>query len=1152
MRFISSQSLLGGMLLTLVLAAPSSADASTRTVCSSGCAYDDLQKAIDDAEPGDTIVLRGGETYVGHFVLPVKDNPGGQDIVIRSDAPGPQPGVRLVPDGYPGANVDRSSLARLIGRGGQWKTTPVIAVDPGASHYRIELLDVDGISQEGYYTLLEIGTNNTRQATWASVPSNIVLDRLFIHGHPTKGQQRCVGLNGRSVEVLNSYIVGCKSFAVDAQAIGAFNSPGPMKIINNYLEGTGENILFGGADPRIEGLVPSDIEIRRNHFSKPVAWRSPILAEPVGAPEAARQGGGELGAATYYFKVVAVLEAGGDIALSAPSPERAISVGSGEAVRLTWSGVDGADRYRIYAGNAPGGEDRYMETSGGSTSFLYTGSGEVWQGPPSGGTLWSVKNLLELKNAQRVLIDGNVLEQMWPGGQSGYAILLTPRNEEGTAPWSVVQDVVLSNNIIRHASGALNILGSDDIRPSQQTARIAFRNNLVYDLSSSWGGASHFAVITRSPSDLTFDHNTVFMEGMLVLADDGVSYGLTFTNNLAPHNEYGFYGSSLGTGSAALAGYFPDATFRRNALGGGPAASYPSDNFFPDLGTFRSQFVNPAADDYRLVDGSILRGKATDGKDVGVDFSALAAATSGVVAGWDVAAGAGGGSGTGGGVPEPPSGGSAGSPSPFTSIMQLPGVIQAEDFDNGGAGVGYFDTTAANEGGAYRSTAVDIESSSDAGGGQNVGWISSGEWLSYTVNLAQAGVYTLEARVAAAGQGGTFHIEVNGVDRTGPIAIPDTGGWQSWTTVRRSGVSLAGGGQVWRLVVDAAGPGGIVGNLNFLRVIADEAGTSGGGSTPYAGVPSLPGVIQAENFDEGGYRDTTSGNSGGSYRSGDVDIESTEDAGGGFNIGWMDASEWLAYTVNVASGGVYAIEFRVASAGPGGTFHLEVNGIDRTGPISIPDTGGWQSWTTVQRSGVALGSGSQLWRLVVDSTGSSGAVGNVNYIRVSSGGTVVPSNPFGGNTVVLPGVIEAENYDTGGQGVGYSDATGGNEGGQYRSGGVDIEQSADSEGGYNVGWIEAGEWLAYTVVVGADGAYDVEFRVASPAAGGAFHLEVNGVDKTGAITIPETGGWQSWDTVRVSGVSLSSGTQTWRLVMDRNSDSTGAVGNLNYIRVQSR
>jgi len=1158
MRLLPYRPLLGGLLLSFLIATPAASYARTLNVCNSGCAYDDLQRAIDDAQPGDTILLRGGETFVGHFILPVKDNPSGQDIVIRTDASGlPGPGVRLVPDGYPGANVNRASLARLIGRGGQWKTTPVIAADPGANHYRVELLDVDGIAQEGYYTLLEIGTNNARQATWASVPSNIVLDRLFIHGHPTKGQQRCVGLNGRSVEVLNSFIVNCASFVVDAQAIGAFNSPGPMKINNNYLEGTGENILFGGADPRIEGLVPSDIEIRRNHFSKPVAWRSPILSAPVGAPGAARQSGGELGAAAYYFTVVAVLESGGDVAVSAPSPERSISVSTGDAVRLTWSGVDGADRYRIYAGNAPGGQDRYMETNGAVTSFVYTGANQTWQGPRPNGTLWSVKNLLELKNAQRVLIDGNVLEQLWPGGQSGYAILLTPRNEEGTAPWSVVQDVVLSNNIIRHASGALNILGTDDIRPSQQTSRITVRNNLVYDLSSAWGGASHFAVITRSPSDLTFDHNTVFHEGMLVLVDDGVSYGLTFTNNAAPHNDYGFYGSSLGIGSAALAGYFPDANFRRNAFGGGPASSYPADNFFPDLGTFRAQFVNPDAADFRLVEGSILRGRGTDGKDVGVDFAALASATAGVVAGWDVASGGstGGAPGGGTGGTDSGGGGSAGTLSPFTSIVQLPGVLQAENFDNGGSGVAYFDSSAGNEGGSYRSTGVDIESTSDAGGGYNVGWMAAGEWLAYSVDVSQAGSYTMEARVAVAGNGGTFHIEVNGVDRTGPLTIRDTGGWQNWVTISKAGVSLNAGQQLWRLVIDSAGSGGLVGNLNYLRIVADGAGGGGAaGSTPYTSAPVLPGVIEAENYDQGGasvaYGDTSSGNAGGSYRSGDVDIESTSDVDGGFNIGWMDAGEWLKYTVTVATAGDYTMDFRVASAGPGGTFHLEVNGVDRTGPLTIPDTGGWQSWATVRTAGISLTAGGQVWRLVIDRAGSSGIVGNLNYLRVLSSGAT--STPFGGTAVSLPGVVEAENYDSGGQGVGYRDFSGGNEGGQYRSGEVDIESADDASGGYSVGWIQAGEWLAYTVVVGADGTYDLEFRVASAGSGGSFHLEVDGVDKSGSVSVPDTGGWQSWVSVRVNGVSLRGGTQAWRLVMDRNGGDTGAVGNINYIRITER
>ena len=101
--------------------------------------------------------------------------------------------------------------------------------------------------------------------------------------------------------------------------------------------------------------------------------------------------------------------------------------------------------------------------------------------------------------------------------------------------------------------------------------------------------------------------------------------------------------------------------------------------------------------------------------------------------------------------------------------------------------VAYSDTTAGNVGGAYRPTNVDIETTTDTGGGYNLGWVDAGEWLKYTVNVTAAGAYDLEVRVAARGAGGIFHIEINGVDRTGPITIPETGGWQQWTSVGKPG-----------------------------------------------------------------------------------------------------------------------------------------------------------------------------------------------------------------------------------------------------------------------------------------------------------------------------------------------------------------------------
>ena len=330
----------------------------------------------------------------------------------------------------------------------------------------------------------------------------------------------------------------------------------------------------------------------------------------------------------------------------------------------------------------------------------------------------------------------------------------------------------------------------------------------------------------------------------------------------------------------------------------------------------------------------------------------------------------------------------------------LPGVIQAENFDEGGAEVGYSDNTAWNAGNQYRTTGVDVEAT--AGGGFNVGWAFAGEWLKYTVNVATAGTYDIEFRVASNGTGGSFHLEANGVNLTGPMTVPDTGGWQTWNTIRRSGVNLAAGTQVWRLVMDADGPSTAVGNFDEVRVTSSGGGGGGSGTTPFGGTAvALPGTIEAENFDVGAagaaYLDDSTENSGGQYRTTAVDIEGSTDTGGGYNVGWMFAGEWLAYTVNVGAAGTYDLEFRVASNGTGGTFHVEVGGANVTGPLSVPDTGGWQTWTTIRRTGVNLNAGSQVWRVVMDSNGATTAVGNLNWIRVAS-----PTSPVGATLVREP------------------------------------------------------------------------------------------------------------------------------------------------------
>jgi hypothetical protein len=332
-----------------------------------------------------------------------------------------------------------------------------------------------------------------------------------------------------------------------------------------------------------------------------------------------------------------------------------------------------------------------------------------------------------------------------------------------------------------------------------------------------------------------------------------------------------------------------------------------------------------------------------------------------------------------------------GSSTPFGGTpTALPGTIQVENFDNGGSGIAYADTTAGNAGGVYRSSNVDIGPASDTGGGYYVGWTRTGEWLNYTVNVAQTGSYTLETRIAGVGTGARFHVEVDGVDVTGSMSVPNTGGWQTWQTINKSGISLTAGTRVVRLVFDqGTSQNSGVGNYNYLR-FTTGSGSGGSGSTgpaPFSGTPvPVPGTLQAENFDTGGsgvaYVDTTAGNTGGAYRSTDVDLGPTTDVGGGYYVGWTRAGEWLKYSVDVTQSGTYTLDVRIASRGTGASFHVEVDGSNVTGPMIVPDTGGWQAWQTITKTGISLTAGTRVVRVVFDKRAvENQGVGNYNYLR---------------------------------------------------------------------------------------------------------------------------------------------------------------------------
>lgn len=343
--------------------------------------------------------------------------------------------------------------------------------------------------------------------------------------------------------------------------------------------------------------------------------------------------------------------------------------------------------------------------------------------------------------------------------------------------------------------------------------------------------------------------------------------------------------------------------------------------------------------------------------------------------------------------PGAPEGVSISTPTPIGANT----VLEVENFDSGKDGTSYHDAQSANLGGnSYRNgTGVDIISANDQGSTRAVGIVKAGEWLRYTTNVQSAGTYNIEFRVAALGAGGKFHLEVDGKNVTGSLAVTDTKSWTSYTSVIRKGVALTAGQHTMRLVFETNGKTGYVGNFNLIRftkaaATSSPAAVTAPPSPAYKAVNLSAGTyvaIQAEDFDNGAngvaYKDSTSANQGGQYRSTSVDIEKTSDSKGGYDVGYLTQGEWLDYTVNVAKGGTFNVDARIASAYTGGKFHLEVDGKNVTGSLSFVNTGNFQKWTTLRKSGVAISAGKHTIRLVIETTGGHPFAGNVNWIQFS-------------------------------------------------------------------------------------------------------------------------------------------------------------------------
>jgi len=429
---------------------------------------------------------------------------------------------------------------------------------PGATHYRFIGLEITRTPGTGIaYQLVSIASGTA---------DHIILDRVWLHGSAHDDNKNGINLSGmNNVALIDSYANDFHCTAVtgactDAKVVGGGNSTtadGTFKITNNFLEASGENILFGGAGAT---TTPTDIEIRHNHFFKPLTWLQ--------------------------------------------------------------------------------GQPGFV----GGTN----------------GNPFIVKNLLELKNAQRVLIEGNIFEHTWGGfSQFGYGLLLTPKNQSGWCPICEVTDVTIRYNTFSHTGAGISMANFADAAGEygQAGERYSIHDVTIDDIDMNLyaGSGTLFQVDSTWPTvalnSIAINHVTGLPDpsskimSLTNLTTNTPMSGFNFTNSIIGQAMYPMWSATGSTSDCAasdrpltsLNTCFPAGyTYRSNAiiavnLSNYPTSVWPTGNYFPSASStiqFTS-FNGGKGGDYTLLSSSPYKNAGTDGKDLGADIGAIQTAIDG-------------------------------------------------------------------------------------------------------------------------------------------------------------------------------------------------------------------------------------------------------------------------------------------------------------------------------------------------------------------------------------------------------------------------------------------------------------------------------------------------------------------------------------------
>ena len=443
-------------------------------------------------------------------------------------------------------------------------------------------------------------------------------------------------------------------------------------------------------------------------------------------------------------------------------------------------------------------------------------------------------------------------------------------------------------------------------------------------------------------------------------------------------------------------------------------------------------------------------------------------------------------------MPVPTDGDSA---HPFDSLAPN-GRIWASDYDYGGEGVAYHDTGAINLGEAYRpDEAVDVQSSAE--GYTMVGFFETGEWLEYTIDVAQAGNYQMTLRTASAsGVGGFISVESDCRKLTGNIPTPNTGGWDTWQDITVD-ITLKAGIQKLRIV-----SGGGMNLMNFDIQLGGDGGADYGEGCEW--VPPEPDDIKVE---------AEEWTSVVSAPNGTVSIGASTDSDLSDHVGNFDAGDYIEWDVNVPADGCYIASYRVASQPGSLGFELRF-GDELVDTFNIPPTGGWSNWVTFNRP-VTLSEGPQTMRL--EALGDSF---NLNWLAFNQ-----TDEKYCEDDGAI--IIEAEYFTSSIQSP---------------EGDIGTQGTEDEGGGLNVGWIDAGDWMEYALIIPSQGNYAISYRAASQNGsnpGIMSYIDGNLVDST---AVPATGGWQSWTTVQGGIITLDAGEYVLRV------STTSGGFNLNWLK----